>query len=227
MPTRSQTVRTPLLDQLSFPSNVSYGSLIVKEPVAYLDTQSQSPSIKPDCEVKEDLDYVVTEGERSPQALVVDDDPVIRLTLSRMLVKLGYEVTTSKDGSSGLEALCSQQFDLVTSDIQMPNLDGLEMVVLFREWEKEHRVGTHQLVMCVSSGDEKYGEEIEKVADTAVKAGMNVFVKKPITFSILKEQISMLKQSVVSSTEDDYYSSSCPDTPDSEVYWEERAAGRI
>ena len=221
MPTRSQTVRTPLLDQLSFPSNVSYGSLIVKEPVASLDTQSQSPSIKPDCEVKEDLDYVVTEGERSPQALVVDDDPDTRLTLSRMLVKLGYEVTTSKDGSSGLEALCSQQFDLVISDIQMPNLDGLEMVVLFREWEKEHRVGTHQLVMCVSSGDEKYGEEIEKVAE------MNVFVKKPITFSILKEQISMLKQSVVSSTEDDYYSSSCPDTPDSEVYWEERAAGRI
>ncbi len=231
MQPQSQTVRTSLLDPLSFPNNVSYGSdtvkLIVKEPVASIDTQSQRPSIKPDCEVKEDLDYVVAEGKRAPQALVVDDDAVMRIVHSKMLVKLGYEVTTSIDGSSGLEALCAQQFDLVISDIQMPNLDGLEMVVLFREWEKEHRVGRSQLVICVSGGDIKYGEEIEKVSEAALAAGMNVFVKKPLSLAILEEQISKLEQSFVPSIEDDYYSSSCPDTPDSEVYWEERAAGRI
>jgi len=58
--------------------------------------------------------------------LVVDDDPVSRVTVSRMLNRQGFGVHVVEGGRQALESLRGQSFDFVLLDIQMPDIDGLE-----------------------------------------------------------------------------------------------------
>ena len=60
--------------------------------------------------------------------LVVDDEESIREFLEIMLRKEGYEVTTAEDGAAALEVVKKKSFDLIISDLQMPNKTGLELL---------------------------------------------------------------------------------------------------
>ncbi len=61
------------------------------------------------------------------QILIVDDDPTLRMTLSRVLKKQGYEVTTAGDGEAGLAAAIAQPPSLIICDWMMPKMDGIEV----------------------------------------------------------------------------------------------------
>ena len=65
--------------------------------------------------------------------LVVDDEESIREFLEIMLKKEGYEVTTAEDGAKAKEILTKKSFDMVISDMQMPNLTGIELLRHVRE----------------------------------------------------------------------------------------------
>ncbi len=56
--------------------------------------------------------------------LLVDDDPLIRSCLETMVRTAGHTVTSAGDGAEAVEILSGHRFDLVISDIRMPNLDG-------------------------------------------------------------------------------------------------------
>jgi len=60
--------------------------------------------------------------------LVVDDEESIREFLEIMLKKEGYEVTTAEDGAKAKEILTKKSFDMVISDLQMPNMTGIELL---------------------------------------------------------------------------------------------------
>lgn len=60
--------------------------------------------------------------------LVVDDEESIREFLEIMLKKEGYEVSLAEDGLKGKELLAKKTFDMVISDLQMPNMTGLELL---------------------------------------------------------------------------------------------------
>lgn len=62
------------------------------------------------------------------QILVVDDEPIIRDILTRTLTLAGCEVTTANDGAEGLAQIKNGEFDVVISDIKMPEMDGLTML---------------------------------------------------------------------------------------------------
>ena len=64
------------------------------------------------------------------RVLVVDDEESIREFLDIMLRKEGYEVTCAEDGQQALDIIKKKSFDLVISDLQMPNLTGIEMLRL-------------------------------------------------------------------------------------------------
>src|SRR4028119_1020387 len=64
--------------------------------------------------------------------LVVDDEPDKRQLLKVALEMAGYTVHTANDGAEGLAAVESQPFDLIVTDVMMPNLDGYEMVKRIR-----------------------------------------------------------------------------------------------
>lgn len=65
--------------------------------------------------------------------LIAEDDNELRLMFQRFLSKNGFIVTTVKNGSEGLDALCKDFYDLIISDIMMPEVDGFEFVRSLRD----------------------------------------------------------------------------------------------
>jgi two-component system, OmpR family, KDP operon response regulator KdpE len=98
--------------------------------------------------------------------LVVDDEPQITRVLRRSLSAHRYDVRTAADGESGLDTFRDFHPDLVITDLQMPELDGLE---LCREIRKISKIPI--IVLSVK------GEERTKVA--ALDAGADDYVTKP------------------------------------------------
>jgi two-component system response regulator PilR (NtrC family) len=68
-----------------------------------------------------------------PRILVVDDEESIREFLEIMLKKEGYEVTCAEDGAKARDLLTKKSFDLVISDLQMPNMTGIELLKYVKE----------------------------------------------------------------------------------------------
>ncbi len=60
--------------------------------------------------------------------LTVDDSASIRLTTRVALSNAGYAITEAVDGMDGLSKLRGSQFDLIVTDLNMPNMDGLTMI---------------------------------------------------------------------------------------------------
>lgn len=66
--------------------------------------------------------------EERPRVLVVDDEPFIRDILADFLAMEGYYVRTAADGQAALSELRGAPFDVVVSDLKMPNIGGLELL---------------------------------------------------------------------------------------------------
>jgi DNA-binding NtrC family response regulator len=65
--------------------------------------------------------------------LIIDDDENIRQSLAMILRRSGYRVTQAKDATSALECIQHINFDLVFLDIQLPDMDGLDLLAQVRE----------------------------------------------------------------------------------------------
>ena len=105
--------------------------------------------------------------------LIVDDDPLIRKTLSSHLTRQGYEVRTAEDGGGGLAAHAEMCPDLVILDVRLPDIDGLE--VLRRLKEQGHR----STVLIMTAYDDM------KSTVEAVKLGAFEYLVKPLDYVAL------------------------------------------
>lgn len=103
-----------------------------------------------------------------PRILVIDDERSIRNTLKDILEFEKHEVSLASNGREGLELLTTKSFDLVLSDIKMPEMDGLELLGHLREREIEVPV-----VMISGHGN------IETAVES-IKNGAYDFIEKPI-----------------------------------------------
>ena len=63
--------------------------------------------------------------ETGGNILVVDDNNVFRILVSKMLSRLGYEVSSADSGENGLNLFLKNKFDVVLSDYEMPGMDGV------------------------------------------------------------------------------------------------------
>jgi len=63
-----------------------------------------------------------------PKALVVDDEEVLRSALVRALTRAGFEVQSAADGQAALRALQDDAFDVILSDIDMPRMNGIQLL---------------------------------------------------------------------------------------------------
>jgi two-component system chemotaxis sensor kinase CheA len=66
--------------------------------------------------------------ERRRRVLVVDDSPIVRDLLGELLSSVGLEVRAAGDGAAALEALAAEPFDLIVCDVEMPVMDGFELL---------------------------------------------------------------------------------------------------
>lgn len=65
--------------------------------------------------------------------LLIDDDPALLSLLRRTLERAGYEVVTAPNGREGLQRLTTGPFDLLITDIVMPEMEGLELILKLRQ----------------------------------------------------------------------------------------------
>jgi DNA-binding NtrC family response regulator len=68
---------------------------------------------------------------------VVDDEDLYRRAIERILIRVGHEVEMAPDASAALQAITAQRIDLVLCDIQMPGINGLELVRQIREMQPD------------------------------------------------------------------------------------------
>lgn len=69
----------------------------------------------------------------SANILTVDDSASIRMTTRIALTNAGYKVTEAVDGIDGLQKMKTGSFDLIVTDLNMPNMDGLTMIRNLRQ----------------------------------------------------------------------------------------------
>ncbi len=74
------------------------------------------------------------------RVLIIDDEPVILVMLKKMIEKAGYKVDLASNGNEGLDLLRSKPFDLVITDIIMPEREGLEIISILRKEFPEIKV---------------------------------------------------------------------------------------
>jgi CheY-like chemotaxis protein len=72
--------------------------------------------------------------------LIIDDDAAVSRTLSLILTRAGYQVDAATSGRKGLEMLSNDGFDLVLTDIIMPELDGIEAIRRIRADHPDLRI---------------------------------------------------------------------------------------
>jgi two-component system chemotaxis sensor kinase CheA len=106
---------------------------------------------------------------RGAHVLLVEDSDIVRESLRRILVDAGYVVTVAVDGQHGLELAKSRRFDLVSTDVMMPRMDGYELTRALRELPEY--AGT-PIVMVTSMG-----ERIDRVR--GFDAGVDEYITKP------------------------------------------------
>ncbi len=86
--------------------------------------------------------------------LAVDDSTSMRQMVSFTLRGAGYEVVEAADGVEALEAAKKQSFDLVITDVNMPNMDGIELIAHLRQLEN-YKYTPMLMLTTESTGDKK------------------------------------------------------------------------
>ncbi|MFC1564332.1 response regulator [candidate division KSB1 bacterium] len=72
-----------------------------------------------------------------PKALIIDDDELFRNMLRTLFEKLDFSVDQSEDGVEGIQALKKKKYDVVTLDINMPKLDGEQVMQILNKRQEE------------------------------------------------------------------------------------------
>src|SRR5579872_353015 len=117
--------------------------------------------------------------------LIVDDSAAIRKILQRVLRQTGMSIRTiheAGDGQDALAVLKSQPISLVLTDINMPRMDGIQLLAAVKasaEWQKIPVV-----MITTEGGETKVGE--------AVRLGAAGYVRKPFTADQIKEKLAGL-----------------------------------
>jgi chemosensory pili system protein ChpA (sensor histidine kinase/response regulator) len=105
----------------------------------------------------------------APLVLVVDDSLTVRRVTQRLLVREGYRVTTAKDGLDALERLAEERPTVLLSDIEMPRMDGFDLV---RNVRADPKLAELPVVMITSRIAQKH-------RDYAASLGVDHYLGKP------------------------------------------------
>jgi chemosensory pili system protein ChpA (sensor histidine kinase/response regulator) len=106
---------------------------------------------------------------RAPLVLVVDDSLTVRRVTQRLLVREGYRVTTAKDGLDAIERLAEERPAVLLSDIEMPRMDGFDLV---RNVRADVRLANLPVIMITSRIAQKH-------RDYAAQLGVDHYLGKP------------------------------------------------
>jgi len=117
------------------------------------------------------------------KVLVVDDFATMRKVIINLLKQAGYEnITEAEDGLTAMRVLKSQKIDLIISDWNMPNMDGLALLKAVRA---DNEISKTPFLMVTA-------EALQGSVVEAVKAGVSNYIVKPFTAEVLSEKIKKI-----------------------------------
>ncbi len=120
-----------------------------------------------------------------PRILYIEDNPENRLLVRRILQAEGYTIVEAVDGPSGLEAAKASPPDLILLDINLPEMDGYELVGLLRQIPGLANTPIIALTAYALKGDR----------ERILAAGCDGYIQKPIDVDSLPVQVaSFLKK---------------------------------
>lgn len=115
--------------------------------------------------------------------LFVDDDEMVRYALGKYLHRAGHDVTAATDGGEALKHVAEQSFDIVVTDIIMPNVEGVELIV---QLLKEH---PGLPIIAISGGGRVGRQEYLSLAEAL---GVRATLPKPLDPDTLLELIGQI-----------------------------------
>jgi two-component system chemotaxis sensor kinase CheA len=105
---------------------------------------------------------------RKNKILLVEDSIIIRTQMKRLLEGAGFNVTIAVDGLEGFNKVREGKYDAVVSDVEMPNLSGLELAARIRQYQEYNELPIVLVTTLASESDRKRGAE----------AGANAYLTK-------------------------------------------------
>jgi len=115
--------------------------------------------------------------------LLIDDDPTIQEVFSQFLTGQGYEVLQAENGKLGMKMLEEQKPDLIITDILMPEMDGLEILLLIRKMHEDIPV------IAISGGMRSL--PVNFLHQAKLFGASHVF-EKPVPLNVLQNAVTEL-----------------------------------
>jgi DNA-binding response OmpR family regulator len=116
------------------------------------------------------------------KVLLLEDDTLLNEIIEEFLLDLNYEVVTTYDGQDALEAIYENRFDLLLLDVNVPSINGLDLLKSLKENSID--IPTIYITSLHTSNDMKNGFE----------AGADDYIKKPFHLSELELRINNIKR---------------------------------
>lgn len=112
--------------------------------------------------------------------LVVEDEKKLCDMIAKSLHQAGYEVDTCNDGEEALEMICAEMYDLIVLDLNLPGMDGMDIL---RELRKENE----ETKVLILSARSQIADKVE-----GLDAGANDYMEKPFHLQELEARIRSL-----------------------------------
>jgi chemotaxis protein histidine kinase CheA/ActR/RegA family two-component response regulator len=117
---------------------------------------------------------------RRSRVLVVDDSMSVRRAIASLLEDQGYEIVLARDGIEAVKAMEIARPDIVLTDLEMPNMNGLELAAHVRSRAEL----AHLTVIMITS------RSMDKHRRQALSAGVNIFLNKPFSENELLQHVA-------------------------------------
>ena len=103
--------------------------------------------------------------------LVIDDEGLVTASLKQLLKKSGYDVDIASDGHVAMDKVKENDFDLIISDIRMPDINGVEVIKKIREYLRQSGKSPVPEILITGYANKENLEEAQrlKVADYIYK----------------------------------------------------------
>jgi CheY-like chemotaxis protein len=115
--------------------------------------------------------------------LVIDDDATIQLVFSQFLTSLGHEIMQAENGKEGMKLIEETRPDLVITDIMMPEMDGLEILMQLRN--------THDSIPVIAISGGMRALPVNFLQQAKLFGARYVF-EKPVPLDVLRNALTEL-----------------------------------
>ena len=113
--------------------------------------------------------------------LYIEDNPINRILIMRVLNAEGYSVSFAENGNEALANLEQNEYDLILMDINLPDIDGYELTSILRQNPKFQGTPIIALTANVMKGDR----------ERSLESGCDGYIQKPIDVDALPRQIEV------------------------------------